>query len=79
MDYARWAEANEITIHSLGFRVGTGGVAGYLMDYMSDPSKDGKNVGLVIANTSCSDSGCSDVERAFKKIGRHIAVRMSAP
>jgi len=87
MDYALWAEANEITIHGLGFELPPASSTGgrleqrierlYLLDFMRDPSIDGRDVGLVFTDVGCENSGCPEVERALLRIGRSIRVRLS--
>ncbi len=84
MDYARWAEANKIRIHGVGFELAMQSAASqvtgrFMLNFIADPSRDGKDVGLVFYDTNCHPDGtCPELEEAFKKIGRLLDVRLSS-
>ena len=84
MDYALWAEANQIRIHGIGFELAmrsptTQKTGKFLLDFITDPSKDGENVGLVFYDTECTPGGgCPELEEAFKKIGRLLETRLTS-
>ncbi|MBI4431716.1 MAG: Tad domain-containing protein [Candidatus Omnitrophica bacterium] len=85
MDYARWAEANKIRIHALGFELRLQGSTSqkrgeFLLDFLSDPSDDGIDVGLVFKNVECNaqTGRCPELEETFKKIGKLLEVRLTS-
>lgn len=85
MDYARWAEANKIRIHALGFELSMQSTEAqrtgrFLLDYLSDPNNDAVDVGLLFEDVQCDHTtgSCLELEEAFKNIGKLLDVRLTS-